>query len=364
MKIRVIPLALALSLALTGCASMLERPYLRVSPHEAVSAGENSSSALRVENYQDLVNAILYLVTEGEEHGVLGLYNYTSDVESDLTRACVEVGQEDPLGAYAVEYIRHDYALIVSYYEANIYITYRRTPEQVDAIISVTGTSAIRRALRNVLADFSPEAVLRVNYFAGGDEQYFLDLLHQAYYDAPVSALGMPEVKVKLYPDTGLQRIVEFTLTYPEDRGTLLRRGRLLTQRLEELSPLPAAAEELAGLVRDGLVVTDEKGYSTAYHALVEGQADSEGAALAYQLLCDRAGVTCLLVQGTLNGAPHFWNIVTDDGKTYYHVDLSAELFALSDEELTGADGYQWDREEYPACVSTEPDGQEKEIEN
>ena len=359
MKPRVIALALALSLILTGCASMLERPYLRITTHESVSAGENSPSALRVESYQDLVNAILYLVTERAEHGVLGLYNYTADVESDLTRACMEVAQEDPLGAYAVDYIRHDWSLIVSYYEANIYITYRRTPEQVASIVSVTGSSAIRRALRNMLADFSSEAVLRVNYFTGGDEQYFLDLVRQAYYDDPGTALGMPEAEINIYPNEGQQRIVEFTLTYPESRTTLLRRTQQLSQKVESLAPLPAAPEELYSLLSEDLTITEEEGCGTAYHALVVGRADSEGAALAYQLLCDRAGVECVLVRGGLGGAPHFWNIVTDAEGTCYHVDPSAGLFGLSDEELTEAGAYQWDRAEYPVCVSPVPAGPE-----
>ena len=365
MKPRVIALALALSLILTGCASMLERPYLRITTHESVSAGENSPSALRVESYQDLVNAILYLVTERAEHGVLGLYNYTADVESDLTRACMEVAQEDPLGAYAVDYIRHDWSLIVSYYEANIYITYRRTREQVDSIVSVTGSSAIRRALRNVLADFSSESVLRVNYFTGGDEQYFLDLVRRAYYDDPGTALGMPEVQVSIYPNEGQQRIVEFTLTYPESRATLLRRTQQLREQVERLAPLPAAPEELYSLLLADLTVTEEEGCGTAYHALVEGRADSEGAALAYQLLCDRAGVECVLVRGELDGTPHFWNIVTDKEENSYHADPSAGLFGLSDEALTEAGVYQWDRVEYPICTAPEPtvpDSSETEI--
>lgn len=345
-------LLLAGVLALTGCASMLERDYVATTRYEPVSNTTGSSSALRVENYQELVNAVIYLVSEGEEHGVLGLYNYTQDVEADLSQACLEVVQEDPLGAYAVEYIRHDYSLIVSYYEVNIDITYRRTPEQMASIVPVTGSSAIRRELSKTLTSFSPEAVLQVSYLTE-DEDGILDLVRQAYYDAPYAALGMPEVEISLYPATGYQRIVEITLTYPGDPETLLQRSQELKQLALERVSASDGAEELYNLVLDGLTVEEGPGRGSAYAALVEGAADSEGAALAYQLLCDQAKVDCVVVRGERDGAPHFWNIVTEDDRGSRHVDLSAGLFSVTDDELTAFGAYEWDRTEYPACAAS-----------
>ncbi len=352
MKKAVWALLLAGVLTLTGCTALLERHAISLDPYEPVASSGSGPSSLRVESYQELVNAVLYLVSEGEDHGVLSLYNYTAqDVETDLTRACLEVVQEDPLGAYAVDYIKHDYALIVSYYEANIDITYRRTPEQVASIVSVTGSSAIRRELSRTLSSFSSEAVLRVSYFAE-DEDYILDLVRQAYYDAPTAALGKPEVTIALYPAAGQQRIVEIGLTYPESPEVLLQRSQELKELALELVPEPVGAETLYDLVRSGLTMEEDAGHSSAYDALVGGAADSEGAALAYQLLCDQAKVECVVVRGELDGAPHFWNIVTEDGQEYRHVDLSAGLFAVTDAELTAHGAYTWDSTEYPACVS------------
>ena len=321
MRRSILALLLAGTLVLSGCASMLERDYKVTSRYEPVSNAVDSSAALRVENYQGLVNALLYLVSEGEEHGVLNLYNYTAqEVEADLTRACLEVVQEDPLGAYAVDYIKHESALIVTYYEANIHITYRRTPEQVASIVSVTGSSAIRRELRNTLTSFSSEAVLRVSYF-NEEEDYILDLVRQAYYDAPYAALGMPE------------ELKSLALT---------------------LVPQSATAESLYDAVREDLTIEEDSRGSSAYDALVNGTADSEGAALAYQLLCDQTKVECVVVRGQLNGEAHYWNIVSEDGETYRHVDLSAGAFALTDTELLESGGYQWDTGEYPACSASD----------
>ena len=100
MKTRILALALCLSLLLTGCEAMLHGEYLTVEPHSMLSAAEDDSSVIRVENYQELVSGILSLVSACQEQGVIQLSNYnTRDVEADLTAACLEVSHEDPLGA-------------------------------------------------------------------------------------------------------------------------------------------------------------------------------------------------------------------------------------------------------------------------
>ena len=355
MKKRIAALLLVFCLCLTGCAAILERDYVVVSPYQPVSSQPGTSSALRVENYQELVNAILYLVTMGEEQGVLNLYNYTQDVESDLTRACLEVIQEDPLGAYSVDYISHNFSTIVSYYEVNLQITYRRSREQVSAITAVTGSGAIRRVISRALTTFSSESVLRISYFTE-NEDYIRSLVEQAYYDSPSTALGMPETEISIYPKTGVQRIVEIVLTYPDSSETLRRKAQQLADLALELTAgEEITAQSLYDRVTDGLVLSPNSGKSSTYDALIGKESDSEGAALAYQLLCDQAGIECYLVQGTLNGQDHFWNIISAENGLYRHMDLSAGLAGLTDEELTTHGTYLWNTREYPACTASEP---------
>ena len=355
MKKRVLALALILCLSLTGCASLLEREYVVVSPYRPVSNLSDSSSALRVESYQELVNAVLYLVTIGEEQGVLNLYNYTQDVEADLNRACLEVLQEDPLGAYSVEQITHNYSLIVSYYEVNLQITYRRSREQVGSIAAVTGSSAIRSVISSALTSFAPESVLRISYFTE-DEDYIRTLVEQAYYDSPATALGMPETQISIYPNSGSQRIVEIMLTYPLSAQTLRQQNRILTDLASILVTEEATAQSLCDSITNGLTISPDSGRSSTYDALVKKDTDSEGAALAYQFLCDQAGIECYLVRGFLNESVHFWNIVRGGDGQYRHMDLSAGLSGLSDPELTAHAAYLWDTREYPVCPAPDPE--------
>lgn len=344
----------ALSLLLTGCASLLERDYVDISPHNTNPTAEED--VLRAESYQQLVNILIYFINQGMETGSIRLYSDSEDVEADLEAACLEVVQEDPLGAYAVEYIKYSVSSIVTYYEADVEITYRRTHEQVASIVSATGTSAIRSELEKALASFAPERVLRISYF-DGDEDYIRTLCQEAYYANPAVALGMPEITVSIYPEEGRQRIVEITLTYPLELQELERRRALLDDQVQTM------AQSLWGITGDSLIlaaaqsILEAGGYqpdlgSTAYHALLEGGADSQGLSLAMALLCRELEIDCQVVAGTLDGQPHFWNVVSSqDG--WRHLDLT-RLDSLDDplrlDPQMGPDGYAWDTESVPSC--------------
>lgn len=54
-----------------------------------------------------------------------------------------------------------------------------------------------------------------------------------------------------------------------------------------------------------------------AYGALVTGKAVCEGYAKALKLLCDKAGISCVLVGGKANDEDHMWNYVLIGGNWY-----------------------------------------------
>lgn len=75
-RLTVFGLAACLLLTLPGCASILERSYSSSTPHVDRPATAGDSSAIRVENYRELVSAVLFLVSQGEEEGVIQLQDY------------------------------------------------------------------------------------------------------------------------------------------------------------------------------------------------------------------------------------------------------------------------------------------------
>ncbi len=104
------------------------------------------------------------------------------------------------------------------------------------------------------------------------------------------------------------------------------------------------------------------------YGCLVSGYAVCEGYAEGMKLLCDLAGIECLVVTGNAVDSDvtdgHAWNIVKIDGD-YYHLDvtnddpvtnsgteiLTYSYFNLTDSEMMKA--YTWNREMFPSCSST-----------
>ena len=355
-KGRFAALGLTALVLLSGCSAMLEREYQSVEPHVRLSVAEDDSNAVWAETYSELQSAILAQVKAGQEVGVIRLKNWKGDVEEQLTRACDEISHSDPLGAYAVDRIQHSFARMVSYYEATITIDYRRSAEQIAAVTTVTGSGAIRAELLDALDGFVPETVFQINYFdETQDADYIRDLIREAYYDQPAAALGMPEAQVNLYPDEGSRRVVEVLLTYPEDAKTLQgKRVQLEDAATDLVEPYRTGLADrvLASVLFSALrerSAADGAAGATAYAALVEGAADSEGMALAYKELCDLTELPCQVVEGALNGAPRFWTIVTlEEGS--FHVDPSREeSILLTDAQMAQA-GYTWPEGEYPVC--------------
>ena len=357
MKRRLLAAALAVCLLLTGCSALLERDYTHVTPHNTAPTTEGDPSILRAESYQELVNALVYLVSIGAEEGTVRLYTDSEKVETYLADACLEVVQEDPLGAYCVEFIKYSVDPVVTYSQAQVDIAYRRTREQVASIVQVTGVTAIRSELSAALTEFATERTLRIRYFEE-DEAFIQDLVRQAYYDVPAFALGMPEVSVVIYPNSGRQRIVEILLNYPLDRSQLEEKQEALNSRLEELAlalphnagtPLILAAART--LLEQGEYVP--QGGATAWDFLLGGSAGSEGLSLAFAALCQRLNLPCQVAQGTFQEEPRFWTVVqTEEG--WRHLDLTLEagedgpLYTdLQLQEL----GYSWNDASLPFCV-------------
>lgn len=345
----------ALMLLSTGCSSMLNRDYSSVTVHSATPTAEGDANTMRVQNYQELVNALIYLINQGEESGSIRYSGEEADFKKLMDEACLEVKQEDPLGAYAVDYIKYSVISIVGSYEADVQITYRRTREQVASIVDATGAAAIRSELSRALSSFDTEVVLRISYFEE-DEAYIQQLVRQAYLSNPATALDFPDAQVAMYPESGQQRIVEVTLTYHQSlqtleswRNSLSREAERICQPLTELT----IKEKLDGITGtlQSLGAYSAQGGSTAYDALLGGGGDSQGVALAFSLLCRQVGITCSVVDGQKNGQSHFWNVV-QTASGYRHVDLSrtGSVTYNVDQTMT-QQGYVWDTQQVPACT-------------
>ena len=208
---------LVLILLLTGCGSFLNREYSSSEPHSAAYFGGEDRSVLRLETYQDLVNGLLTLVSGHAAEGTVWLYPSEAmpGAAEAMERACAEVQQETPLGAYAVDYLTytidetaHNYSVI------HLTIGYRRTAEQVAAMVHTTGVSAIHDLLTAAAQAGAPELVIQVAYF-DQQQQEVRATVEQVQREVLGEDVVWEEVvpwQVNFHPDTAEAGIVEILL--------------------------------------------------------------------------------------------------------------------------------------------------------
>ena len=226
MKKRILLLAAALCLLLSGCGGgLLEREWSSVTPHSAGYWENGDKDTLRADSYQDAVNAILMLVANHAERGVVRCY-FGSDAEyAELAaEACNEVQQETDLGAYLLDYITYAGTDERGFYELTLSFGYRRTAEEQEGIINATSTEAIPDLLRAAAAEGADRLVVRVSYFStdrAGVEQMVRDVQEEKDGGRDAGILAAPW-QVSFYPDTDEPGIVEITLKYKEKGKKLM----------------------------------------------------------------------------------------------------------------------------------------------
>lgn len=380
MKKKIIALfaAAALAASLSGCASIFDKEYIAITDYVDASTPPQQEGTVQVENYLELKLAINKLITAHEGSGSLDFSSYKGEnISDDLAAACNEVRSETALAAYVVDYISYDLDRHVSYYEAEVYVYYLHTQEEVEAIVSVGTVSGLYDAVSAALEQMSPGLVVMVTA-SGASEAEVAGYVTEAYFENPLSCVNLPTTEVTMYTGGGLQRIYEINLDYGASVASLASRKEILSAELTELAGRVTSRGEAYRALQAATVVmetcaSNAEAGDTLWDAVHLGAAYSRGMALAFKALCDIVEVDCTVVAGRLDRAEHYWNIVTVDGASY-HVDVSAAAerglaatFFISDADMWGH--YWWDNENYPQCdgalsyaaLTEEPDSVETE---
>lgn len=356
-------------MGLSGCSRLFSRDYLVISPHLETNPQVEVDGELRVETYRGLKSAILSLIEDRKEEGLIQLINYSGDAETDVRNACMESTMDEPLGVYAVEYMSFESVRVLTYYEVRINITYRRTLEQIQSILRFGNTANYRARLKETFLNYDSGLTAEVLYYYP-DQYNIATILEDVYYTHPLYAVVMPEYSVNVYPESGWRRIVEVSLSYGAPPDELRERSKTLGDRIEDLTadyadqPSVEAAKRIDNDLRqrinflpdpdsaiDDSLPTQKESSSTAYGALIEGASSSEGYALAYKALCDRIGLPCQIIRGRYNSIDHFWTLVETEGG-WYHVDTalndytgSRQFLLKTDDQLTL---HKWNTSLYP----------------
>lgn len=203
--------ALAALCLLTGCASLLERQYSVVEPHSSKFWESEAAGTLRAENYQDVVNDVLLLIGQHTESATIRLYNFSDDmaVAETLEQATTEIQQETPMGAYAVEYITSSSRAQRGYYEISVQISYRRTAQQIQAVVNATSTEALPSLLEAALAAGESELAVRIGYWREDeDPERVSNVVSQIREKLELT--DTPAWTITYYPASGPVGLIEF----------------------------------------------------------------------------------------------------------------------------------------------------------
>ena len=209
---RCVLLLILSAVLLMGCSSLLEREYSTAEPHSSRFWESEAADTLRAYTYQDIVNDLLILIGQHTESGTLRLYEFADDlsVTETLGRATVEVQQETPLGAYAVEYITFSIQTQRGCYEADLQIGYRRTAEQIQAVVTATSPEAVYSLLESALDSGRNELAVRMGYWGQDGWKKVETAISQLRETRGLTE--EPMWVVHCYPSAGKVGLLEFLL--------------------------------------------------------------------------------------------------------------------------------------------------------
>ena len=208
-------MAVLCALLLTGCASLLERQYVTSDLHTSKFWESEAADTLRAENRQDIVNDVLLLISQHKESAAIRLYNFTDDVTvaDTVQEATTEVRQETPMGAYAVEYITYSVHSQRGYYEIDLIISYRRTAEQMKAVVNATSAEAVYSLLEAAVAGEMEELALRIGYWDEASRATIETAMETLRAEREMGQT--PYWAVNYYPSEDNAGLVEFLLDAP-----------------------------------------------------------------------------------------------------------------------------------------------------
>lgn len=352
--------SLCCAFLLCGC-NFYSNEYLVIENYEpSVQEESREDGKILVKNYAALRRALLSMAYEGKTEGSIVFDSaYDGDTTEDMASACWAVRTQDALCAYCVENIAYEINKIVTINEASVYISYSDVTASPGDIRHMSFSSGAESVLKNALTAGNKQVVLLVEH-----SDYSADdmggVITDIYRENPTIVPIEPMTGVNMYSGSGSQRLYEISINYGLTEEEINDRSAQLMAldafhhlNVDELSEVQRAYYACEYLMQN-CALSESSLNNTAYSALVQKLANSEGMAFAYVELCRQLNVDCRIVYGQLDWQEHCWNIVKIDGN-YYHVDVSAaisggleESFLQNDEGFWGL--YRWDVASYPKC--------------
>ena len=344
-------------LSLTGCSALYSNSYRSEQDFQGNEKIDLNADVQVVQNYSELRRLVFGMVNSHTEIKELVFSGYTGNAVSDIASVCNAVKNESSFGAYCVDYISYDLRQIVSSYEAVITISYLYTAEELQILKTTSNLNGFTELLAQALENGDTKLLVRVNNGVS-DVDAVNELMEQTARNHPLKVSYLPKFGVRIFDGNTSQKIYDVSVQYDADMDNALRLQKINGVISDLLAALQGSGEEQrvaqAALLVNQLCNYEEGEGSTAYDALVDATADSQGIACGFKAVCERMGIECLVVNGLMDKNAHFWNIVKV-GEAYYHMDISlintlGEHGSLYQTDIEKQANCWWDQAEYPEC--------------
>ena len=360
-------LLFSLFAGLTACKPLVKEDYSLVTPHIELPLSDKIDNTREempvVSNRTELRGAVLSFIRNWKEQGSILVRAYKGSVSEDLQETILYATEEDPIGAYAVDYMDAEYN---GTDRIGLNIVFRRSAAEVESIVTVSGNSSACAKIRQALESLDISLTLRIRNY---QEMDFGDYIRNYCLQHPGTVVALPETSAEVYPKEGSTRILELHFSYPASRDELrLVQASLDTILTSASSYIRSGKDDLEKAQLLYRFLTSRFTYSPskeipvtpAYSLLCQGKAHSLSFASVFYAECVAANLDCMIVSGSRNGQEYYWNLLRIAGE-YYHVDLmrsldenEPDLRLLYSAELA-KEGYVWEEALYPTTAVIAP---------
>lgn len=351
MKIRLAALLIMVLLSLSGCSDMFSSSYYSAEPHpqDTLMIQGHTHEA---EDIQDLRRILKQLVEDFQVQAVILAEDYDPErLEEDLREAYVDMIEEEPLAAYAVEGFVSKVGKAEGKTAVTLTFEYAYDQRQLKSIKRVATMEDAAYHIQNALAQCDVGLTLYVDKY---EERDVLQVVEDYALLNPQLVMEIPQVSVDVYPYDGEARVVGIYFTYRTDRDSLKRMKEKVGQVFESAALyvcddiLPQQKYlQLWSFLMERFEYRYETSITPAYSLLHHGVGDSRAFAQVYAALCVQEGLECRVVSGTKQGQSHSWVIIRVED-TCYHLDLLEQGFRVrTDDQM---EGYVWDYSAHPHC--------------
>ena len=350
-------------LGLTACSGWGQDEFLFVTPHAEQPVSSESTEEevpLTVTNRSELRGAVLSFIRDWTERGTFLVSGYSGDITADLAETIRYATEEDPIGAYAVDYADAELSGNGESGVISLNIVFRRSAAEINSIVTVNGIGGAYAKIQQALTDYTTALTLRIRNYEEAD---FTAYIRDFCLENPDQMPALPELSAQVYPSEGETRILELHMVYPKTRDELrvmqAEVNTILASAHSFIHSGSTDAERVTRLYRFlagrfVYTIDTEEPVMPAYRLLCDGAAHSLSFATVFRYECSSEGMDCRLVSGFKDGVSHYWNLIRL-GREYYYVDLMRDMLSggNSPELLTAAqlteEGYVWEAGDYPA---------------